>query len=786
MILVKYQDNYAKVLKYQSQQRNPLSKKQQREFYMSVLKSHSGWKTKHFKEMSLEEIREKFIPVWKQIKDFVPMGSKKEGERFKRKRLRLEQDGAKKKTAPKRTTRSTPATPITSVTDAQLKALIDQGVANALAARDANRSRNGEESHDSRMGARRQAPPAREPKKKMTDKYCLRGEIKKLEDKVERYVGGLPDMIHESVVASRLKTMQEAIKITTELMDKRNKTFAERQAKNKWKFDDTSKNYKNQQQPAKGQDVAQAYTAGSGEKKLYRGSKSLCPKCNYYYDDPCAPKLLGQLQNQLGKDEFQEDKSVAAFRVLNNQYQMFIDWMNERQMQSRESKVVSSKALDASLVVTECSGTKSDEHITSSSSGTYITHVVDADIKLVNDQEPTLEVDSNTTLDSKNMCHMGGEIDKDAEQDQVKSSLLKAEFLKMNDMDEKEVYNELSNRFLQLEKYCICLEISIQQKEESFRSNKPCRIFKTAGLRWIPTGKMFTDFTTKVDSEPLNGLNDDITNPYEYDQTLNVKVVPVPVNSAGTPSSASIDQDAPSPSHSPSSALKSPCLHQGVAAESTLMDENPFAPVDNDPFINIFSLQLTSKASSFGDASSAESTYEEIDFEESFAPVARIEAIRIFIANATSKNMTIYQMDVKITFLNGELKEEVYVSQPEGFVDPDHPTYVYHLKKALYGLKQAPRAWYDTLSHFLLDNKFSKGAVDSTLFTQKAGKHILLVQIYVEKGVVELFFMTTDYHLADIFTKALPRERFEFLLLRLGMKSMSLETLKCLQEGEEE
>ncbi|GJX03651.1 retrovirus-related pol polyprotein from transposon TNT 1-94 [Tanacetum coccineum] len=82
---------------------------------------------------------------------------------------------------------------------------------------------------------------------------------------------------------------------------------------------------------------------------------------------------------------------------------------------------------------------------------------------------------------------------------------------------------------------------------------------------------------------------------------------------------------------------------------------------------------------------------------ESFAPVTRIEAIRIFIANAASKNITIYQIDVKTAFLNGELKEEVYVSQPEGFVDPEHPTHVYHLKKALYGLKQAPRAWYEAL-----------------------------------------------------------------------------------------
>ncbi|GJR75629.1 hypothetical protein Tco_0087994 [Tanacetum coccineum] len=232
---------------------------------------------------------------------------------------------------------------------------------------------------------------------------------------------------------------------------------------------------------------------------------------------------LDQLEKQLDKDEFQGDRSMAAFCVINKQFQMFIDtqftWdydsqmtekyfaeytgievkqfretlllhmgnvkkslaertrhkrqydrrMNERQMQSRESKVVSSKALDASLVVTECSGTKSDEHITSSSSGTYITHAVDADIRPVNDQVPFAEVqltaqhnvlaneqqhtdqskpsydtyllekvDSNTTPDSTNMCHRGGEIDQDAEQYQAKSPLLKAEFLKMNDMVEKE------------------------------------------------------------------------------------------------------------------------------------------------------------------------------------------------------------------------------------------------------------------------------------------------------------------------------------------------------------
>nr|GEU87290.1 hypothetical protein [Tanacetum cinerariifolium] len=251
--------------------------------------------------------------------------------------------------------------------------------------------------------------------------------------------------------------------------------------------------------------------------------------------------------------------------------------------------------------------------------------------------------------------------------------------------------------------------------------------------------------------------------------------VQVLVNSAGTPSSTTIDQDAPSLSISPSSsALQSHSLHQGVTAESTFMEDDPVALVDNNPFINVFALEPSFDASSLWDVSSTESTYvsqtlhhlikpknfksaitedcwfqdmqdeihefdrlqiwklvpqpdcvkiialkwiykvkldeysdvlknkarlvakgyrqeEGIDFEESFTPVACIEAILIFIANA-SKNMTIYQMDVKIEFLNGELKEEVYVSQPEGFVDPDYLTHVYRLKKDLYGLKQAPRA----------------------------------------------------------------------------------------------
>ena len=99
---------------------------------------------------------------------------------------------------------------------------------------------------------------------------------------------------------------------------------------------------------------------------------------------------------------------------------------------------------------------------------------------------------------------------------------------------------------------------------------------------------------------------------------------------------------------------------------------------------------------------------EGIDFEESFAPVARLEAIKIMCSYACYKNFKLFQMDLKSAFLNGYIKDEVYVEQPPGFVDAKHPNHVFRLKKALYGLKQAPRAWYDRLSQFLLGNGFAR------------------------------------------------------------------------------
>jgi hypothetical protein len=123
---------------------------------------------------------------------------------------------------------------------------------------------------------------------------------------------------------------------------------------------------------------------------------------------------------------------------------------------------------------------------------------------------------------------------------------------------------------------------------------------------------------------------------------------------------------------------------------------------------------------------------EGIDYEETFAPVARLEAIRILLAFSVAKGFKLYQMDVKSAFLNGFLEEEVYVKQPPGFECAEFPHKVYRLTKALYGLKQAPRAWYGRLRGFLFSKGFEMGKVDKTLFLLRQGDDILIVQVYVD------------------------------------------------------
>nr|GFA86893.1 copia protein [Tanacetum cinerariifolium] len=161
---------------------------------------------------------------------------------------------------------------------------------------------------------------------------------------------------------------------------------------------------------------------------------------------------------------------------------------------------------------------------------------------------------------------------------------------------------------------------------------------------------------------------------------------------------------------------------------------------------------------------------EGIDFEESFALVARMEAIKIFLAYVAHKSFTVFQMDVKTAFLHGSLKEDVYICQPEGFIDADHPSHVYKLKKDLYGLKQSPRAWYDELSKFLLHNHFFKGTIDPTLFIRHFHDDILVVQVYVD----DIIFGSTHPRYIQLFFD-LVKSRFEMSMMGKMMFFLGLQ-----------
>ncbi|GJZ13245.1 putative ribonuclease H-like domain-containing protein [Tanacetum coccineum] len=155
--------------------------------------------------------------------------------------------------------------------------------------------------------------------------------------------------------------------------------------------------------------------------------------------------------------------------------------------------------------------------------------------------------------------------------------------------------------------------------------------------------------------------------------------------------------------------------------------------------------------------------------------VARIEAIRLFLAYASFMNFVVYQMDVKSAFLYGKIEEEVYVCQPPGFEDPEFPDRVYKVEKALYGLHQAPRAWYETLSTYLLENRFQRGTIDKTLFIKKVKGDILLVQIYVD----DIIFGSTKKELCTEFEK-LMHKKFQMssmgeLTFFLGLQVMQKE-----------
>ncbi|GJX89327.1 retrovirus-related pol polyprotein from transposon TNT 1-94 [Tanacetum coccineum] len=331
---------------------------------------------------------------------------------------------------------------------------------------------------------------------------------------------------------------------------------------------------------------------------------------------------------------------------------------------------------------------------------------------------------------------------------------------------------------------------------------KAYRIYNQRNRKIIETIHVDFDELTAMASEQLSSgpglqlFDEFISPPASVASLVPVEEAPAPVTSTGLPSSITVDQDAPSPKTISKESSSSDDIPTTVHSDAPISEhlikwtkDHPLQNIIGDPSRPVSTkLQLHEQAlfcyydafltsvepKTYKDALTRscwiEAMQEElheserlearlvargyrqeerIDFEESFAPVARLEAVRIFLAFAAHMNMIVYQMDVKTAFLNGILREEVYVSQPDGFVDPDNPNHVYRLKKALYGLKQAPRAWYDLLSSFLLSQGFSKGTVDPTLFISRKGKDILLVQIYVD----DIIFASTTTELCDKFSE---------------------------------
>nr|GEU68592.1 hypothetical protein [Tanacetum cinerariifolium] len=471
-----------------------------------------------------------------------------------------------------------------------------------------------------------------------------------------------------------------------------------------------------------------------------------------------------------------------------------------------------------SKVKEKSSGTESEKHDTSNISGNDI-HAEDAYIKPVNDKEPMAE--EIEVLETINI-----------ELEQSVAKLL-AENEKLHKENEhlkqtyKDLYDSIKKIRVQTKDHneSLIAQINItphySPKVIEYVLAKPHHVISPGLSRnsfkesWVPIGKIFTSSTTKADCEPPNGSNEDITNPYECDQTLNVSAVQEAaalraVVLADSLVSTSIDQDAPSTSISSTQTQEHSLsisqgfeestkhqfflmiYHESLHEDSTsqgsssnvIQSHTPFEhlirwtkdhPIENvirDPshyvsmrkqlqtdamwcyFVAFLtSIEPKKFKQEMNEPLWIDAMQEELhEFERlqvcEFVScldkvlliklkwiyksrrmnLAGIEAVRIFVANSAHKNMTIYQMDVKMAFLNGKLKEEVYVSQPKGFVDQDNLSHVYKLKKALYGLKQAPRAWYDMLSSFLISQHFSKGAVDRTLFTRKVGNDLLLAK----------------------------------------------------------
>nr|GEX22945.1 Gag-Pol polyprotein [Tanacetum cinerariifolium] len=451
-------------------------------------------------------------------------------------------------------------------------------------------------------------------------------------------------------------------------------------------------------------------------------------------------------------------------------------WVNERQMQTTEEKVDTSKALDASSVDTKSSRTESKEHDTSSRSGNDA-HDDVTDIRPIYDEEPMAEVQTTAEIDVFAIGQQHTEQPKFNNEGKVVQDVKEShDTCPLPAILTDNQILEHSYQYLESENSCLKKTVAQFQKDFSRLWKPTGKIFKTVVLRWVPTGRILTSSTTKVYSEPLNGSNADITNQYECGQTLDVSTGLVPQrqkasdydNSDPVPQRQDVyslaDADVPSQQEldmlfgplydeffntgsNPSTNVQStstPSTHTNVHAEENNNDQAEEGEhVQDAEFTNPFStpVQEVVETSSHDIGNSNVSTFNQ----------PQVSKYRWMKDHPLEQVHGIHQGQSKLDDSLPRILKCVYgrengISQwstkggglcckLDGFVDPDHPEKVYRLRKALYGLKQAPKAWYDKLLMFLT----SKG-----------------------------------------FTKALPEDRFKCLVRRIGMRCLTPAELEVL------
>nr|GEW71176.1 hypothetical protein [Tanacetum cinerariifolium] len=764
--LVKYQDHHSKIQKYQAQQSKPLSKKQQREFYMSVLKSHSGWKTKHFKGMSLEEIREKFIPVWKQIEDFVPMASKEEGERIKRKGLRLEQSSAKKiKTAE-------------DVSKKDLKQMI-QLVPVEEVYMEALQNNNNLVSQGSRSNLSGTSVNTADSKPIVNYSRPISNAFKRGHSQVIRpynnYSTYKKTIFNKIFNIVRVKDSTARERVVKEYKEKGiidsgcsrhmigNKCYLTDYEDYDGGFvsfgDGKCRIFGKGKIKTRTLDFDDVYFCNELKYNLFSVSQ-MCDKKNnvLFTDTECLVlsfnfKLLDESQvllRVLRKDNIYsvDLKSVVpigdntACYVLNRAlvikphnktpYELIhkrpplIDFMkpfgypvtilNTRDSLGKfDGKADKGFCVGYSVVRKQTNGiVGTKDNIVAGQAKKkkepkqeYILIPICTNNPLISQGLKDSAVDASkkaTKVDESRVSDNGGHDDQ----------VTRSEFEGLLQQESTNAFEEhpferegsrLSRTLAKLDSHIEALRVS----EALFSP------FKNAfSFPHVPIVTLINDtgiFGNAYDDEAVEeevDMNNVVSSYTILDAPLTKFLKDHPkdqvIGSIETPvQTRQMTKINKEHAKKPVQALKDPSWVEAMQDELlqfkllkvwTLVDllKDKYAIGTKWVFRNKKDergIVVKNKARLVSQGHTQE---ECIDYDEIFAPVVRIEAIRLFLAYASFKDFVVYQMDVKSTFLYGKIEEEVYVCQPPGFENLDFPDKVYKVEKALYRLHQAPRA----------------------------------------------------------------------------------------------